>query len=256
MFAPSHRMTFRDFVLLGSSVALLVVFLWPTPSDRQSLVVRTDNNQYQRYSVAVDDPRLRAIKLRLKKWETPRSSRALRTARWHQELADYYAKSLCNTDRPEVETGNSVTQVSFIDSKNQALESNARSFWTTLRRTASVRIEKEERRIQDARETAAAPIVLGPVVRSVGSTAAYPIALFAAFTTMLFASRRQRANPPIELACQIEHPASIAETNTICLRIPPNWVQIHQPTEVVIWRTMYGVTVLCAATCVIVAIFR
>ena len=77
MFAVSRRMTACDFLLLGSSVALLVVSLWPTQSDRQSLEIRTDDGHFQRYSVSVNDPRLEVIKVRLKRWRTPSVWRAV-----------------------------------------------------------------------------------------------------------------------------------------------------------------------------------
>ncbi len=303
MFSASRRMTFRDFVLLGSSIAVLVVVLWPAQSDRQWVEVRTDDGQHQRYSVAVDDPSLVSIKLRLKKWETPPSTRTLRTARWHLELAVFYSQHLgrsapnafgsgsgtAQAVRPaqqftailpgglrrsankspsggskadgirpatQVEKAdNSVTQVAFIDSRERDSATKSSKFWTALSTASSLRIEQEEQRIGSAHNRSTPPVILGPVVRSARPAIAYPFALFAALATILLSSRRQRVRPPIELACQVERPVDFAESETICLRIPPTWVRIRQPTEVVAWRLVYTTAVLSAFVCLVVASF-
>lgn len=251
-------MTYRDFVLLGSSVAVIIIALWPAPADRQWLEVKTAHGQRQRYSVAVDDPSLESINLRLKKWETPASSRALRTARWHQALADFYGQHPCfdnqnagKSGAPVGDPDHSVAQVSFVNSKIHDIAIDYKSFWTNLSKASANRIRQEEQRIQTAQAQATPPVVLGPVVRAARPAVAYPFALFAALTTVLLCARRQRARPPIELACQVDRPVDFAESQVICLRIPSNWVRIRQPVEVVVWRMVYATAVATAVICLV-----
>ena len=92
MIAVSRRMTPCDFLLLGCSVALTVFMLWPQLPDQQWVRIETETGQPQRYSVPINDPRLQVLKQRLAKWEVPKTTRALRVARWHHELADYYCQ--------------------------------------------------------------------------------------------------------------------------------------------------------------------
>lgn len=256
MFAVSRRMTACDFLLLGSSVALLVVSLWPTQSDRQSLEIRTDDGHFQRYSVSVNDPRLEVIKVRLKRWRTPSTNRTLRTARWHRELAEYYCQQDLIAAQKQAMTDDAVAQVSFIESKAQTPLIAESSFWSELRQSAQQRIAREEQRIHAAHEAAVPPVVLGKVVHSVHSPFVFPTAFFVALATVVFASRRQRVRPPIVLACSLDHPTEPNDAKTICLRIPDSWVRIRQPAEVVMWRSLYAIVVGLAASCLVFASFR
>ena len=256
MFASSRRLNSCDFLLFGSSIALACICLWPRPVDRKLVKVRDADGQTRSYSIAIDDPKLTAITTRLRQWENQASSRALRTAQWHAEVADYYCQiddksTSANTTEPPP-----VAQVSFVDSERPDIRNEDHSFWSQLAESARKRVQREMKRIERDRETTGPPVVLGSVTKSIGSPAAYPIACFTALATVGLAIRRQRLRPPIELGCTVEQPVDPNDVKVIRLQVPDSWVRIRQPAEVMLWRHLYAVAVGLAIASVIYVSLR
>ena len=243
MTTASRHLTSGDFLLLGSSVAVLVILCWPVQSARQWVEIRMADGHHQRYIVSIDDPRLHVLKRRLDRWEHPTSSRALRTARWYQAVADYYH---------HLEKGvapSEVAQVSFVAAGHANQAANQRSFWLELSKQAQIQIAKANQDLHLKRAGSAAPVRLGPVVDSIRSTWAYPVALLSALLIVLLFKCRQRARPPIELACDVDPRFATTDSRSIQLRIPASWVRIHQPLEVLFWQATYRTVVVSAAIC-------
>ena len=245
MIAVSHRMTTCDFLLLGCSIALTVFMLWPELPDQQWVRVETETGHPQRYSVPINDPRLQVLKQRLAKWEVPQTTRALRVARWHHELADYY----CQLD-PADQSGD-VAQVSFQDSGETSVATKP-SFWAKLRQTAKQRVIHEEQEISHRQQHATPPVVLGPIMTSIRSPTALPLALMAALVTVTLAVWRQRAQPPRLLSDKVDQPDGPARNQVMPLPIDESWVRIGQPVEVRLWRITYATAVTVACICVMI----
>lgn len=198
MSTMMHRMTFRDFLLFGCSVSLLIVLLWPAGSTKQLIEIRTDSGDLQQYSVATNDPSLRLLKRRIKSWENETSSRPLRLARWHHELAEFY--SLRNRGDQESD----IALVSYTDSNGGEPEHDAGlfwagSFWSELRDDAQIRIAEAKRDIRIRRDSVVLPVTLGSVTQSIPTPLAYPIAILVASAIVAVAVLRQQICPPIEI---------------------------------------------------------
>ncbi len=246
MIAASGEMKSRDFVLLGCSVAVTIVLLWPDQSDRQQVRVVNESGQYQRYSVPVDDPSLQVLKRRLSVWRNP-SSHGLRVARWHHELADFYCEQ-----EPNKKNSSDVAQVSYADGNRIDGADHHRQFWSQLRDKAQLRIGQEQEQLKLERAKATPPVVLGPIVRSINSPLAFPLALLTAAAITMLAIWRQRACPPIQLVVN-GTVSDLDEDDVNPLPIPRSWVKIHHPVEVVLWRIVYGASVATAGTCLVFA---
>jgi len=239
--AMMHRMTFRDFLLFGCSVAILVVLLWPTGSAKQLIGIRTDSGTLQQYSVTTNDPSLSLLKRRFKSWEKETSSRPLRVARWHHQLAEFYSLRIRSDQESDI------AQVSYTDSDPGELDHDAGSFWSELRDDAKTRIAEAQRDIRIRHDSAVSPVTFGSVTQSIGSPLAYPIAIFVASVVVVLAVIRQRFCPPIELKPIPEVPSDRSVVDTIHLQVQRDWIRIGQPIEVLLWRGLYATSVCSAA---------
>jgi hypothetical protein len=240
-------MTFCDFTLLGCSVALTVIMLWPDLPDQQWVGITRETGHHQRYSVPINDPSLQVLKQRLAKWETPTTTRALRIARWHHELADYY----CQLD-PADPVGK-VAQVSYSDAGRPRTVATPDRIWAKVKQNAQLRIAREEQEIKQRQENAVPPVVLGPTISSIRSPAAFSLAFLAAVGTVAFLAWRQRVRPPITLDGETNLTHFSSQSGPTTLQIPNSWVRIRQPLEVVLWRIIYRSAVVSAGICLTLA---
>ena len=247
MIAASRRLNRCDFLLLGCSIALAIFMLWPRLPDRQWVRIDSGSGQYQRYSVAINDPRLQDLKERLAKWEVPPTTRALRVARWHRELADYYCQLEPATRLAEV------AQVSFSSASETASATTSPQFWASLKQAATQRVMQEEQEIRHRQQNAVPPVLLGRTITNFRSPDAIPLAFLAAFVIVAMAAWRQRVHPPRVLCGRIDQPIANSENDPNSLPIGDSWVRIGQPFEVVIWRVIYATSVSVAGICMISA---
>ncbi len=245
MIAAAPRMTCLDFVLLGCSVAVLIVFLWPADSARQLVGIRSSSGEFERYSVRTDDPSLQILRRRIEKWQNSPTSRALRVARWQAAVAAYYCA------RANGDSEQTVAPVSFTDGDDSHSNATAQSYWVRLRDDAQVKIAMAEKQLQRRTEPSDRPVTFGPITRPHGAPLAYPAALLAAAATVALAIRRQRVRPPIEIGLDTADPLDSLEIPTIYLPMPSNWLRVVQPAEVLAWRGLYAILVGSAAACLL-----
>ena len=90
MIASTRRMALHDFMLIVFSVVVIALSITPNGDERQTVAVRDAGGDLQRYSLAVEDPRLAKLQSDLAQWVRGVPEASLTLAKWHAELADFY----------------------------------------------------------------------------------------------------------------------------------------------------------------------
>ena len=252
----------RDASLIAVSTAAIVIAYWPSPGPRQLVVLRqvsanhpiaserlpSANEQGVQtsrgvFSLPIDDPRLQVLEQKLTQWGTPEPDSTVAIARWRLELAEFYAAAAKGT-------GPSAPRV--VD-------------WSQRAEEAKQLIERlEQNREERRRQTGAAPIELGAVFEPGMPPAAFLVALAAAAVAFLGAWLWAARFPPVGFqrtrssqlsSAPLTQPddspsfgvdGGVSGERVLALRIPPEWIRIHQPVGVTLRRICFALIVAIA----------
>ena len=267
MIAMTRRMAIRDFLLVAMATLVIVLSNWPSGQQRQSVDLRNNDGTFQRYSLTVDDPRLVKLRRDLDAWNRGGTNTAIALTKWRAELAEFYVSRLRSPQNTEV------AQVAFVDSGVEAgvAVSNShqgsagndwQSYWANIGQQARESLAIQNEKLRDQRAILGPPIVLGTVSESRNANAFMISCVCGLLMAIVFGiwtylsptlGLRRNANPE-----QLEaHGESLASSHgrastELQLRIPSEWVQIHQPISVVLRRISYAALVGAAMACILV----
>ncbi len=127
MIASTRRMALHDFMLIAFSVVVIALSIAPKGDQRQTVEVRDGSGDLQRYSLAVEDPRLVKLQSDLAQWVSGVPEASLTLAKWHAELADFYVgKILARPVQPTVAAQSILRGRRIAPSQRRCAECRAR----------------------------------------------------------------------------------------------------------------------------------
>ncbi|MFK8114845.1 MAG: hypothetical protein AB8B91_21770 [Rubripirellula sp.] len=260
MIAMQRQMAIHDFLLLALAVVVIVLNCWPTPANRQMIDVRGPQGEIQRYSLAVDDPRLQELEQQLYRRSQSRPLPGLTWARWQAEVAEFYAQRT----RSNAETGK-VVAVSFTDqqvkvdreTEYQRSLNRQHGHWLAVHDQSLQAIAKYETLMESQRAMLGPPPMAFAEVSSGGPAHhAFWISALAGLLVACCFAGWTYVCPARSLAAQSGEPELTSRSKplkrqSIEMSIPTRWVRVHQPLAVWLRRTVYGSLVAAALLCII-----
>lgn len=257
MLAEARRMAIHDFLLIACAVSVIALSAISTPENRQIVEIRDRQGNAQRYSLAPDDPRLAKLRSELTKWNRPKTHAPLTLAKWHAELAEFYAMKTQPSTRVSP-----IQQVLYIDRDPTEAQAEARAwnrqhhYWLDVLERAEVSVANLQRKQNQAAAKAKPPIVFAEIRRSGPAASEFAIAGIAGLGIALAFACWVYVCPAIGLRSESEESTLRSldamddeRQRELRLSIPPQWIRIHQPKLVVLRRIAYGTLVLAAIVC-------
>jgi hypothetical protein len=261
MIATTPRMAIHDFLLIAIAVILISLSMLPKGEARQTLVIRDPSGNLQTYSLNASDPRLASLRRKLTTWSRPAPNPRLSIQKWCAEVADYYAKQT----EPQANRVENVVPVSFKlkspvpTNASEAKALNAQhAHWLHLAAEARNAIAKSESEIDRLKKLAGSPPVqLGEVASGKHSSRMLVLAGVYGLCVACGFALWTHVCPSIRLQSTAMSPRQAAAPDDkrpiggLQLEIPPKWVRLHQPTQVVIRQTAFAVVMIAGVTCAI-----
>ena len=265
MIATTRRMAIHDFLLVAMATLVIVLSNWPNSQKRQSVDLRNSDGTSQRYSLAVDDPRLAKLQRDLDSWNRGGTNTAIALTKWRVELAEFYV------DRFQSPPSTSVTQVSFVESGGNAASTDGpqisarkhwQSYWANVGKQARESLAIQNAKLRDHRALVGPPIVLGKVIESRSKNAfliscicGLLMATVFGFWTYISPSLGLHRTENVDEAEGNREQLTGSRERALTelqLRIPSEWVRIHQPISVVLRRVLYAGLVGAALLCMLI----
>ena len=256
MISAQRRVAICDILLAGCSITVLVLSLYPAGAPQRTVEVRNRGAQPQRYSLQVDDPRLRELELALASWSQRITNHQIRVAKWQSEIAAFYA----DRTKAKAQHFGEVVQASFTDGDNQssALTEAERferqhQYWIRLREAAGKRAIDLTARLRQERSGLGPPVVLGPATVTPRREAPV-VALCMGLLGAAVFGWRSAVQPKRRVASERDAiMLSSAEQGATALRlvIPAAWVSVHQEVEVKLRGALLVALVLAAMICML-----
>ncbi len=215
IIAIMRRLATTDTLLVALSCAVVVLSLWPQGQRRQEFQVTAANGEVRKYSLALDDPRLRELQVQFGETGRYLPPARLAIARWTRDLADFYCQHTAEIkpsaeQRPDqpvaVRTvAHQAPVVGWIDQAERSPKSAAsvpgisepasRAHWITVRKQAEQAIA-----IAQHQQSLPPPVVMGAVLEDQRSGVAFLFAIVAGCSLAGGYTFWRRRCPTVELA--------------------------------------------------------
>ena len=261
MIATTRRMAIRDFLLVFTATLVIALSLWPGARARQTVDLSSPQGVSQRYSLALDDPRLEKLRRDLDGWSRGSPHTALAVAKWQAELADYYAQR-AQTPAHTAHSTSGIATVSFVDSPrdNPSLPTSGQrwgTYWEEVGSQARHSVAVEHAKLEQHRARTVPPIRFGSVVE-VRPPHAFMVScvlgclmgsLFAAWTFSCPSIGLLNDSNEANLRRLQGQGSSHPPCAELQLQIPAAWVRVHQPVLVIVRRILYASLVIAGIVC-------
>jgi hypothetical protein len=253
MIAATRRMATLDFLLVAFSAIVALQAFWPAAAPRQTVQYRDAGGRVHRYSLAIDDPRLKRLTQAVKKPSRPRPTAALAKLKWLAETADFYV----GRTEPRRNEPGFVLPVSYRENQSAAKSTNEadvlaaeQNYWIEIRDENRQKVAQAEAKLR-LQQSLAVPsaIVFGDTVHGAHSTitlvtsALLGVCIAGFFALWTYACpaiclRADRFPPELET-----RKSDWSPSRDLRLLIPSRWVRVHQPASVTIRRLTQTVVV-------------